>query len=59
MIIDRMYLIGSLQIQGIARGGSVRTLRQARGARAAPPRHDIGSRAGHLGTMYLRVPWTF
>ena len=59
MIINHIYLIGSLQIQGIARGGSVHTLRPARGARAAAPRHDIGSRAGHLGTMYLRVPWTF
>jgi hypothetical protein len=58
MITDRMHLNRRLQIQGIARGGSVRTLHQAKGARAAAPRPDIGSRDGHPGTMYLRVPWT-
>jgi hypothetical protein len=58
MITDRIHLNRRLQIQGIALGGSVRTLRQARGARAAAPRPDFGSRDGHPGTMYLRVPWT-
>ena len=58
MITDHMYLNRRLQIQGIALGGSARTLRQARGARATAPRPDFGSRDGHPGTMYLRVPWT-
>jgi hypothetical protein len=57
MITDRTHLIGHLQIQGIARSDSVRTLRQARGARTAALGPVIGPRDGHPGTMYLRVPW--